>query len=46
MIQIVTGFFQTTGWPAVVAAVGNWCPKKSGTIFGIWNSVKLILLDI
>jgi len=39
VIQIFTGFFQTTGWPAVVSAVGNWCPKESlGVTFGIWNS--------
>lgn len=39
VIQILTGLFQTTGWPAVVAAVGNWCPKESrGLTFGIWNS--------
>lgn len=39
ILQIFTGLFQTTGWPAVVSAVGNWCPKESrGTTFGIWNS--------
>lgn len=39
LLQIFTGLFQTTGWPAVVSAVGNWCPKESrGITFGIWNS--------
>lgn len=39
ILQILSGLFQTTGWPAVVAAVGNWCPKESrGITFGIWNS--------
>lgn len=33
------GFFQTTGWPAVVACIGHWFNKSSrGVIFGIWNS--------
>lgn len=39
LLQALNGLFQTTGWPAVVAAVGNWCPKESrGITFGIWNS--------
>jgi OPA family glycerol-3-phosphate transporter-like MFS transporter 1/2 len=39
IIQILTGIAQTTGWPAVVAAVGNWFGSaKKGLIFGIWNS--------
>lgn len=34
-----SGLFQTTGWPAVVACVGNWFNKSSrGVIFGLWNS--------
>jgi len=33
------GFAQSTGWPGVVTAVGNWFGKgKRGLIFGIWNS--------
>lgn len=33
------GLFQTTGWPSVVACVGNWFNKSSrGVIFGLWNS--------
>lgn len=40
IVQIFGGAFQTTGWPAVVASVGNWFGPKSsrGLIFGIWNS--------
>ncbi|XP_069750578.1 glucose-6-phosphate exchanger SLC37A2 isoform X1 [Narcine bancroftii] len=38
-IQIANGLVQTTGWPAVVACVGNWFGKgKRGFIMGIWNS--------
>lgn len=38
IIQIINGIVQTTGWPAVVAAVGNWFGKaKKGFIFGIWS---------
>lgn len=38
-IQIANGLVQTTGWPAVVACVGNWFGKgKRGLIMGIWNS--------
>ncbi|XP_043532798.1 glucose-6-phosphate exchanger SLC37A2 [Chiloscyllium plagiosum] len=39
IIQIANGLSQTTGWPAVVACVGNWFGKgKRGFIMGIWNS--------
>ncbi|XP_041030566.1 glucose-6-phosphate exchanger SLC37A2 isoform X1 [Carcharodon carcharias] len=39
VIQIANGLAQTTGWPAVVACVGNWFGKgKRGLIMGIWNS--------
>lgn len=38
-VQALAGVFQTTGWPAVVAVLGNWFGKgKRGLIFGIWNS--------
>uniref|UniRef100_A0A8C4SN32 Glucose-6-phosphate exchanger SLC37A2 n=1 Tax=Erpetoichthys calabaricus TaxID=27687 RepID=A0A8C4SN32_ERPCA len=37
--QAMNGLVQTTGWPAVVACVGNWFGKgKRGLIMGIWNS--------
>ncbi|XP_056140856.1 glucose-6-phosphate exchanger SLC37A2 [Lampris incognitus] len=38
-VQAMNGLAQTTGWPAVVACVGNWFGKgKRGFIMGIWNS--------
>jgi len=38
-IQFVTGIFQTSGWPGVVAVIGNWFGHgKKGLIMGIWNS--------
>lgn len=38
-IQVMNGIMQTTGWPAVVACVGNWFGKgKRGFIMGVWNS--------
>jgi len=39
VVQTVAGFAQSTGWPGVVTAVGNWFGKgKRGLLFGIWNS--------
>uniref|UniRef100_A0A8B9QHE9 Solute carrier family 37 member 2 n=1 Tax=Apteryx owenii TaxID=8824 RepID=A0A8B9QHE9_APTOW len=39
VMQICNGLVQTTGWPAVVACVGNWFGKgKRGLIMGVWNS--------
>ncbi|XP_046874003.1 glucose-6-phosphate exchanger SLC37A2 isoform X1 [Hypomesus transpacificus] len=38
-VQAMNGLVQTTGWPAVVACVGNWFGKgKRGLIMGVWNS--------
>jgi OPA family glycerol-3-phosphate transporter-like MFS transporter 1/2 len=38
-IQLISGLFQSTGWPSVVAVVGNWFGKKKrGLIMGIWNA--------
>ncbi|XP_075399019.1 glucose-6-phosphate exchanger SLC37A1 [Tenrec ecaudatus] len=37
--QIINGLVQTTGWPSVVACLGNWFGKgRRGLIMGIWNS--------
>ena len=31
--------FQSTGWPGVVAVMGNWFGKKNrGLLMGVWNS--------
>ncbi|KAL6903367.1 hypothetical protein ACP4OV_004180 [Aristida adscensionis] len=38
-MQMVAGLFQSSGWPSVVAVVGNWFGKsKRGLIMGIWNA--------
>ncbi|XP_022790388.1 glucose-6-phosphate exchanger SLC37A2-like [Stylophora pistillata] len=43
IIQLFSGFFQSTGWPTVVECVGNWIGKKRrGFIMGIWCSHKSI----
>ncbi|KAG6780686.1 hypothetical protein POTOM_013554 [Populus tomentosa] len=39
VMQMVAGMFQATGWPSVVAVIGNWFGKrKRGLIMGIWNA--------
>ncbi|KAL4557164.1 hypothetical protein LXL04_035336 [Taraxacum kok-saghyz] len=39
VVQMLAGLFQSTGWPSVVAVVGNWFGKsKRGLIMGIWNA--------
>ena len=40
VVQVAAGAAQSTGWPAVVAAVANWFGPRSsrGVIFGFWNS--------
>jgi MFS transporter, OPA family, solute carrier family 37 (glycerol-3-phosphate transporter), member 1/2 len=36
---MIAGLFQSSGWPSVVAVVGNWFGKsKRGLIMGIWNA--------
>ncbi|KAL8539894.1 hypothetical protein ACS0TY_001482 [Phlomoides rotata] len=38
-MQMVAGLFQATGWPSVVAVIGNWFGKrKRGLIMGVWNA--------
>ncbi|GFO46624.1 glucose-6-phosphate exchanger slc37a2 [Plakobranchus ocellatus] len=38
-VQIIGGAFQASGWPGVVACVGNWFGKgKRGLIMGVWNA--------
>lgn len=33
------GFLQATGWPSVVAVMGNWYGKgKRGAVMGVWNA--------
>ncbi|KAG6391896.1 hypothetical protein SASPL_149660 [Salvia splendens] len=39
IVQMLAGLFQSTGWPSVVAVVGNWFGKKKrGLIMGVWNA--------
>ncbi|OIW08790.1 hypothetical protein TanjilG_16371 [Lupinus angustifolius] len=39
VVQMIAGLFQSTGWPSVVAVVGNWFGKgKRGLIMGVWNA--------
>ena len=34
----LNGLFQSTGWPATVAIMGNWFSKSSGgLVFGLWS---------
>ncbi|XP_022737937.1 putative glycerol-3-phosphate transporter 4 isoform X2 [Durio zibethinus] len=38
-MQMVAGLFEATGWPSVVAVMGNWFGKrKRGLIMGVWNA--------
>lgn len=39
IMQMFAGLFQATGWPSVVAVIGNWFGKrKRGLIMGVWNA--------
>ncbi|XP_053732250.1 glucose-6-phosphate exchanger SLC37A1 isoform X1 [Synchiropus splendidus] len=39
IVQVANGLVQTTGWPSVVACIGNWFGKgRRGLIMGLWNS--------
>ncbi|KAL9240380.1 hypothetical protein vseg_014606 [Gypsophila vaccaria] len=39
IVQMLAGVLQSTGWPSVVALVGNWFGKGSrGLIMGVWNA--------
>ncbi|BES90545.1 solute carrier family 37 (glycerol-3-phosphate transporter), member [Nesidiocoris tenuis] len=39
LVQIFGGVVQSSGWPGVVAVMGNWYGKsKKGLIMGLWNS--------
>ena len=37
VVMCFNGFFQSTGWPGVMAIAGNWFGKgKRGILMGIW----------
>ncbi|KAA3681561.1 MFS transporter, OPA family, solute carrier family 37, member 1/2 [Paragonimus westermani] len=39
IVQLVGGILQATGWPAVVASMGNWFGKsRRGFFMGVWNA--------
>ncbi|XP_061494785.1 sugar phosphate exchanger 3 isoform X2 [Rhineura floridana] len=38
-LWIVNGLLQSTGWPCVVAVMGNWFGKAGrGLVFGLWSA--------
>ncbi|XP_011850847.1 PREDICTED: sugar phosphate exchanger 3 isoform X4 [Mandrillus leucophaeus] len=38
-LWIVNGLLQSTGWPCVVAIMGNWFGKAGrGVVFGLWSA--------
>ncbi|KAJ6851102.1 putative glycerol-3-phosphate transporter 1 [Iris pallida] len=38
-VQSLAGLFQSSGWPSVVAVVGNWCGRRRrGLVMGVWNA--------
>ncbi|XP_013392558.1 sugar phosphate exchanger 3 [Lingula anatina] len=38
-VWILNGLLQSSGWPTVVAIMGNWFGKSSrGVVFGIWSA--------
>ncbi|OCT88083.1 hypothetical protein XELAEV_18016710mg [Xenopus laevis] len=39
LVWIVNGLLQSTGWPCVVAIMGNWFGKSGrGFVFGLWSA--------
>uniref|UniRef100_J3LFD2 Major facilitator superfamily (MFS) profile domain-containing protein n=1 Tax=Oryza brachyantha TaxID=4533 RepID=J3LFD2_ORYBR len=37
--QVIAGLLQSTGWPSVVAIIGNWFHgRRRGLLMGIWNA--------
>ncbi|KII66203.1 putative glycerol-3-phosphate transporter 5 [Thelohanellus kitauei] len=37
--QILSGIFQSAGWPCVISIVSSWVPKAAmGSILGIWGN--------
>ncbi|KAM4676310.1 sugar phosphate exchanger 3 [Discoglossus pictus] len=39
VLWIVNGLLQSTGWPCVVAVMGNWFGKAGrGFVFGLWSA--------
>lgn len=39
IVWLLNGFLQSTGWPSVVAVMGNWFGKGSrGLVMGVWSA--------
>ncbi|TPP64155.1 hypothetical protein FGIG_05168 [Fasciola gigantica] len=39
VVQVLSGIFQASGWPAVVTLMGNWWgERRRGFIMGMWNA--------
>ncbi|XP_063785014.1 sugar phosphate exchanger 3 [Pseudophryne corroboree] len=39
LMWVINGLLQSTGWPCVVAVMGNWFGKSGrGVIFGLWSA--------
>ncbi|KAL6054543.1 glucose-6-phosphate exchanger SLC37A2-like isoform X7, variant 2 [Balamuthia mandrillaris] len=39
VVQVLSGLFQSTGWPSVVSIMGNWFGKgRRGFVMGVWNA--------
>ncbi|XP_040294790.1 sugar phosphate exchanger 3 [Bufo bufo] len=39
LIWVINGLLQSTGWPCVVAVMGNWFGKSGrGVVFGLWSA--------
>ena len=37
VVMCFNGFFQSTGWPGIIAVMGNWFGKnRRGLLMGIW----------
>jgi len=43
IIWALNGLVQSSGWPCVVAIIGNWFGKTGrGFIFGLWSSCSSV----
>ncbi|XP_038062236.1 sugar phosphate exchanger 3-like [Patiria miniata] len=39
---ILNGLLQGTGWPALIAIMGNWFTESRGLVFGLWTSCQSV----
>ncbi|XP_033648104.1 sugar phosphate exchanger 3-like [Asterias rubens] len=39
---ILNGLLQGTGWPALIAVMGNWFTESRGLVFGLWTSCQSV----